>query len=79
MSRITLLAACALACGLNAGCASLDGNCVADAYLAGQRDGRLGAAPQDGRYAARCKAPFDRARYLDGWKAGTGQRPAPSV
>jgi hypothetical protein len=69
--------AAVLAATLLAGCATGASDCGPDWYAVGQRDGRLGAKPQDERYASSCGATVDRARYLSGWQAGFAQRPLP--
>ena len=60
-----------------AGCASAPTECSANWYEIGQRDGRLGAAPQAGYYQAHCTSPIDRARYQSGWEDGYARRPLP--
>ena len=63
-----------------AGCAAFDAaDCGPDWYSIGQRDGRIGAQPQDASYAARCGAEVDAARYGEGWQHGFRSRPHPAV
>lgn len=63
-----------------AGCAGLNAvDCGPDWYATGQRDGRLGAQPQEEIYAARCGGGVDSARYRDGWQDGFSRRPRPVV
>jgi hypothetical protein len=69
--------AAVLAATLLAGCATSASDCGPDWYAIGQRDGRLGAVPQDQYYAARCAAPVDHAQYFSGWEVGYAQRPLP--
>jgi hypothetical protein len=69
--------AAVLAATLLAGCATDPSDCGPDWYAVGQRDGRIGAGPQDQRYAAHCAAPVDHASYRSGWEAGYAQRPLP--
>jgi hypothetical protein len=67
-------------CALVAGCAgpgSVD--CGPDWYAIGQRDGRLGAQPQDEIYARRCGGGVDAVRYREGLQDGYRMRPVPSV
>jgi hypothetical protein len=71
------ITAALLAATLLAGCAT-SSDCGPDWYAVGQRDGRLGAPPQDQYYASRCTAPVDPARYASGWEAGFAQRPLPT-
>jgi hypothetical protein len=54
-------------------------DCGPDWYSIGQRDGRINAGSQAERYAARCSAPVDRARYDEGYREGFSQRRYPSV
>ena len=51
--------------GLLGGCASAGSDCGPDWYAIGQRDGVLGVQMQSQaeRYAARCTAQVDQARY----------------
>lgn len=73
-----ILAASALLT-LLAGCADLGKiDCGPDWYAIGQRDGRIGAQPQDASYAQRCGA-VDAARYRDGWQDGVSARPRPTA
>jgi hypothetical protein len=76
---IRTLAAAALV-GTAAGCASASGSpdCGPDWYAVGQRDGLMGAAPQEHSYSARCPVPVDPARYREGWKDGYARRPVPT-
>lgn len=69
--------AAVLAATLLAGCAISAVDCGPDWYSIGQRDGRLGAMPQDQSYASRCPAPVDHAQYASGWQAGFARRPLP--
>ena len=65
---------------LLAGCAALGSvDCGPDWYATGQRDGRLGAQPQEEIYARRCGGGVDAARYRDGWQDGFSRRPRPVV
>ena len=57
---------------LASGCAA---DCGADWYELGARDGRLGAEAQAEVYAARCGVKPDAARYEEGYRAGSAQRP----
>ena len=60
------------------GCASFSSaDCGSDRYAIGERDGRLGAAPQARLYAARCGVAVDEQRYSDGWREGFSERPVP--
>jgi hypothetical protein len=62
-----------------AGCADLGAvDCGPDWYAIGQRDGRIGAQPQDASYAQRCGA-VDAVRYREGWQDGTSARPRPTA
>ena len=66
----------ALACFIGlAGCAA---DCGPDWYAIGQRDGVLGAQPQDEIYAQRCGG-VDAARYREGWQDGFSRRPRPTA
>jgi hypothetical protein len=77
MNMKTLATVAALS--LLAGCANLGGvDCGPDWYAIGQRDGRIGAQPQDAAYAQRCGA-VDAARYREGWQDGFSARPRPVV
>lgn len=58
------------------GCAA---DCGPDWYAIGQRDGILGAQPQDEIYARRCGGAVDAARYREGWQDGFGRRPRPTA
>jgi len=69
--------AAVLAATLLTGCAINAVDCGPDWYSTGQRDGRLGALPQDQHYASRGPAPVDHAQYASGWQAGFAQRPLP--
>ena len=69
MKPILAAAGCVL---LSSGCASLD--CNSDWHAIGQRDGRIGAESQAGRYAMQCPQ-IDRARYAEGLQAGFAMRP----
>lgn len=63
-----------------AGCASLGAaDCGPDWYSIGQRDGRIGAQPQDASYAGRCGVEVDSARYREGWQDGFRSRPRPAA
>lgn len=65
---------------LLAGCAGIGAaDCGPDWYSIGQRDGRINAGSQAERYAARCSAPVDRARYDEGYREGLAQRRYPMV
>jgi hypothetical protein len=44
----------------------------------GQRDGILGALPQEEIYARRCST-VDAARYREGWQDGISRRPRPTA
>jgi hypothetical protein len=62
-----------------AGCAGLGAaDCGPDWYAVGQRDGILGAQPQEEIYAGRCGA-VDAARYREGWQDGISRRPRPTA
>jgi hypothetical protein len=62
-----------------AGCAGLGAaDCGPDWYAVGQRDGILGAQPQEEIYAARC-GTIDAARYREGWQDGISRRPRPTA
>jgi hypothetical protein len=50
-----------------------------DWYAVGQRDGILGAQPQEESYARRCGGAVDAARYREGWQDGFSRRPRPVV
>jgi hypothetical protein len=58
------------------GCAA---DCGPDWYAVGQRDGVLGAQPQDQLYASRCRGEVDAVRYREGWQDGFSRRPRPTV
>ena len=66
---------------LASGCAAInEGDCRADMYQLGLRDGRMGAGSQIERYAGRCAASgasADSSRYAEGYAAGFAQRPIP--
>ena len=63
-----------------AGCAGLGvADCGPDWYAVGQRDGVLGAQPQDEIYARRCGGAVDTSRYREGWQDGFSRRPRPVV
>lgn len=63
-----------------AGCAGLGAaDCGPDWYSIGQRDGTLGAQPQEASYARRCGSGVDAMRYREGWQDGFGRRPRPVV
>lgn len=66
---------------LASGCAAMnEGDCRADMYQVGMRDGRMGAGSQIERYAGRCAASgasADSSRYAEGYAAGFAQRPIP--
>jgi len=63
-----------------AGCAGLGAaDCGPDWYSIGQRDGTLGAQPQEESYAWRCGSGVDAMRYREGWQDGFGRRPRPVV
>ncbi len=63
-----------------AGCAGLGAvDCGPDWYSIGQRDGTLGAQPQEEIYAGRCGSGVDAMRYREGWQDGFGRRPRPVV
>ena len=65
---------------LVAGCASFGAvDCGSDWYATGQRDGRLGAQPQEEIYARRCGGGVDAVRYRAGWQDGFSRRPRPVV
>jgi len=73
MNKVLALAA---GCAIMAGCAGTGGiDCGADWYSIGQRDGRLGADSQAGRYAERCSGQLDRQRYEEGLQSGLAMRP----
>lgn len=59
-----------------AGCAA---DCGPDWFAIGQRDGILGAQPQEETYAGRCGGAVDAARYREGWQDGFSRRPRPVV
>jgi hypothetical protein len=62
------------------GCAGLqEADCGGDWFMIGKRDGRLGAVSQVERYASICSTPVDRARYEEGHRAGSAERPRPPV
>jgi hypothetical protein len=62
-----------------AGCAGVGAaDCGPDWYAVGQRDGILGAQPQEEIYAARCSS-VDAARYREGWQDGISRRPRPTA
>lgn len=62
------------------GCASIEtADCGPDWYAVGQRDGILGAQPQEEIYARRCGTPVDAARYREGWQDGFSRRPRPTA
>jgi hypothetical protein len=68
-----------MVCAVVAGCAGLgSADCGPDWYAIGQRDGRLGAQPQEQIYAARCGG-VDAVRYREGWQDGFSRRPTPVV
>jgi hypothetical protein len=73
MRKTLALAAFCLAVPGCAAIAKLD--CDTDWYETGRRDGRLGASSQIESYAARCGGNVDRARYEEGWQAGSAMRP----
>lgn len=76
MLRLTLVTALVAL----AGCAALGAaDCGPDWYEIGQRDGRIGAQPQDQAYARRCGVPVDSVRYREGWQSGFRQRPGPAA
>lgn len=77
MSYLRKLLTILCATALIGGCAHFADDCSTDAYGLGQRDGRLGAYSQADHHAQRCTAPFDRARYDAGWRAGFSERPVP--
>jgi len=68
--RTLLTAVCLVAL---AGCAA---DCGPDWYGIGQRDGVLGATPQEDYYAGRCKVEVDAVRYREGWRDGYSRRPS---
>jgi len=75
MRRIALLAIVLLS-----GCAGAQSvDCTGDWFEIGKRDGRMGAYSQVERYVARCSGPVDRARYEEGHRAGSAERPRPPV
>ena len=75
--RYLLGAACLVAL---AGCAGLKAaDCGPDWFAIGQRDGVLGAQPQEETYARRCGGAVDAARYREGWQDGFSRRPRPVV
>jgi hypothetical protein len=62
------------------GCAAAaSADCGPDWFSIGQRDGVLGAQPQDQFYAARCGGGVDAVRYREGWQDGFARRPRPTV
>ena len=62
-----------------AGCAGLGAaDCGPDWYAVGQRDGILGAQPQEEIYAGRC-GTIDAGRYREGWQDGISRRPRPTA
>jgi hypothetical protein len=65
------------ACLLSACATSTD--CGSDWAAVGERDGRINAGSQAERYAAKCSAPVDRARYEEGYQRGFSQRRGPFV
>jgi hypothetical protein len=70
MGKRALLLSMLLLCG----CAGTD-DCAGDAFQLGARDGRMSYGGQPERYAARCGASFDAARYEAGYRQGASQRP----
>ena len=75
--RILLSVACLT---MLAGCATFQElDCGTDWYVIGQRDGVLGAQPQEQTYARRCAGGVDDVRYRDGWQDGFSRRPRPAV
>jgi hypothetical protein len=58
------------------GCAA---DCGPDWHAIGQRDGILGAQPQEELYARRCGGGVDAARYREGWRDGFSRRPRPTA
>jgi hypothetical protein len=78
-ARVKILASLA-AFSILAGCVNLGAaDCGPDWYSIGQRDGRLGAQPQEENYARRCRGEVDAVRYRDGWQDGFGRRPRPTA
>jgi hypothetical protein len=71
--KLLFAAACLVAL---AGCAA---DCGPDWYSIGQRDGVLGASPQDELYARRCGGGVDAVRYREGWQDGFSRRPRPTA
>jgi hypothetical protein len=65
---------CAL---LTWGCAGTGGgDCSADAYQLGERDGVL-RSYEGSRHAARCGSGFNEARYREGYADAASRRPIP--
>ena len=63
-----------------AGCVRFEElDCGEDWYVLGQRDGVLGAQPQEEAYARRCAVPVDAVRYRDGWSDGYRRRARPAA